>query len=138
MESPKNTMAIEAGFALVSILLRNRREEVVLIALKSVVLVTSPPPEMNPVCLPSQCTEETADFWGKYKLTARLVSGFTASSTGSLIKGAPGGITAQLRPPKDSTFSVAGSTALPAVDSATVADPTVNGFPPNSLEITTR
>jgi hypothetical protein len=129
---------MEAGFALVSIPLRNRRDGVVLSALKSVALVTSPPPEMNPVCLPSQCTEETADFWGKYKLTARLVSGFTVRSTGSLIKGAPGGTTAQLLPPKDSTFTVAGSTALPPVDSATVADPTVNGLPPNSLEITTR
>jgi hypothetical protein len=137
MESPKNTIAVEAGFALVSILLRNRRDEVVLSALKFAALVTSPP-EMNPVCLPFQCTEATADFWGKYKLTASVVSGFTARSTGSLIKGAPGGITAQLLPPKDSTFTVAGSTALPPVDRATVADPTVNGLPPNSLEITTR
>src|SRR5260370_2105951 len=57
---------------------------------------------------------------------------------GSLINGAPGGITAEVFPPKVSGLTEAGSTALPPADNATVAEPIVTGRAPYSLEKTTR
>src|SRR3954447_9813384 len=71
-------------------------------------------------------------------LTATSDSGATLSSTGSLTIGAPGGTTANGRPPQVSFFSEPASTApfLPA--SAILPAPIISGLRPYSLDRTMR
>ena len=66
------------------------------------------------------------------------MSGATASSTGSLIAGAPGGMVTEGLPLKVSARSDPASIAAPSPESATCAAPTTSGAVPYSLEITTR
>src|SRR5262245_38221380 len=71
-------------------------------------------------------------------LTATLPSAATGSSTGSLTRGAPGGITAVLLPPKATTRSDPAAIAGPLSASHTGAAPSSTGRDPYSFDRTTR
>jgi hypothetical protein len=73
---------------------------------------------------------------GKNRLTAKLLSGATEISTGSLIAGAPGGIVTELWPRKVSARPDPATIAAPFSATATCAAPITSGLVPYSFDST--
>ena len=77
--------------------------------------VKSPAGEMYMVCRASKCQLAGPVFPGTKILTARLLSGGTSRSSGSLSTGAPGGMVMDGWPPKVSVRSDTGRSRLPQI-----------------------